>query len=177
MHDGRDPEVIGHFSSSGEANLARNRLRDAGIAAELADDITADLNWDLVVAINNVKLIVPAEQLDEARAVLADKVTIAEVEYAARQTIENPDADDSPDELVNIRESNVKRAYFGAIAGLAFWPLQFYIFWILVKIYVSNEPLGSRDRRRAWIALEFNLPMVLIQCVLLRLLLGELLTE
>ena len=40
MPDGRDPVVIGHFPSSGEANLARNYLRDASIHAEIADDIT-----------------------------------------------------------------------------------------------------------------------------------------
>lgn len=177
MSDGRDPVVIGHFPSSGEANLARNRLREAGIAAELTDDITADMSWNLTVAIGNVKLLVPEEQADQARAILDDKVTNAEIEYAARQTIVSPDTEDTPEAQINGREANAQRAYLGAIICLLFLPLQFYIFWVLVKLYVSNDPLSPRFRRCAWVALAINLPTILMQCVVLRLLLRAFVDE
>jgi hypothetical protein len=172
MGDSHDPVVIGHLPTSGEANLARNRLRDAGIPAEIADDITVDMDWGLNLAIGMVKVLVPGDCADEARAVIADKVSDVELEYSADKTCDQPEPDEPLDQPPNEREANAERAYRGAFLGVLFWPFQFYILWVLIKIFVADACMRPRYRRQALVAFAFSLPFIVIQLLIAHLFFG-----
>jgi hypothetical protein len=73
----------------------------------------------------------------------------------------------------NDRKNNADRADRGAVVGLLFLPLQLYVFYLLLKIFTSREPLGDRGRRRALIAAVINLPLMIALCFLFRAMLSS----
>jgi hypothetical protein len=81
---------------------------------------------------------------------------------------EYEDEEDERELILNDREKNADRACRGAVVGLLFLPLQLYIFYLLLKIFVSREPLGDRGRRKVLIAAVINLPLMIGLCFLLR---------
>src|SRR5262249_53481944 len=142
----------------------------------LEGETTTGMAWHLTNAIGGVKLLVMAHDAKRALAVLEE----ADGELGEDDWIENEDVDaDEPDldnqwqtehdddtederevepeaddheEQLTRREENADRAFRGAIVGLLFWPLQFYVLWVLVKIFISDERLQSDKRKRAIIA-------------------------
>ena len=153
--------TLATFGSPVEANLARNRLEAAGIQAFLADEETVGMAWHLTNAIGGVRLQVANRDAEEALAILAETnasgLLVPEQTEAAspqrsdaEQLLELGGGDlDEPEPVPTSREQNAERAFRGAVFGLLVLPLQLYVFWLLLKVFVSDARLGPAQRHRA----------------------------
>ena len=160
--------TVATFDSPIDANLAKNRLEAAGIRAFLADEETVAMTWQFANAVGAIKLQVAARDFNRALDLLAERSPGAgpPAEAAAGLAAEDPDVEqglvagtaeeDEPEPARSAREENAYRAWRGAVFGLLFWPLQLYVFWLLLKVYVSDEPLRPEHRWRAWVAAAIN---------------------
>jgi hypothetical protein len=158
--------TIATFGDGVEANLARNYLERAGIPAFLADELTMSVAWHLGVAIGGVKLQVADEIETEARQALAERPAV--VADAAADALEetaaapvNGAAPDEAEIVLTLRERNAERAWRGMVVCLFFFPLQLYIFWLLIKVFLSEERLAPPHRRHAIIAAAINVPITM----------------
>src|SRR5262245_60532836 len=138
--------TIAAFWSPVEADLARNRLEAAGIQAFLANAVTVGMYWHLSNAVGGVRLQVREGDAEEALAVLAEQPAAAEAEES--------------EPVLTSREQNADRAFRGAVLGLLFLPLQLYVFWLLLKVFISDEHLDPGKRRNAIVAAIINLPLM-----------------
>lgn len=171
--------TVATFLSPVEANLAKNELEAAGITAYLMDEETANTAWQLTSAIGGVKLQVAEHAARQAATVLAhqpdsdftdDDSPAADAgpmsEMIATADIPRTLADE-PERVLTAREQLADRAFRGAIFGMVFIPLQLIVFWVLLKVFISNEPLAADKRRKALIALAINLPYMIGFCYFL----------
>jgi hypothetical protein len=181
--------TVARFGDALEASMAKNCLEDAGIGAYLADSETATMAWQLTGALGGVKLQVAGPDLDRARVVLDEQLAaspeeaegLAEEALAATPEVAEEgessltgDLDpDEPELKPTEREEDAERAFRGAIFGLLFLPLQFYVTYLLLLVVTSRETLSGRARRRALIAAAINIPFVLLFCVLGGTILGS----
>jgi hypothetical protein len=55
-----------------------------------------------------------------------------------------------------------------AVFGYVIWPFHVYAWFLLVRIFTSDESLAPRFRRRGWLAFWLTLPIFVISLVLLR---------
>ena len=179
--------TIATFWSPVEANLARNNLDAAGIRAILVGEETVGMAWHLTNAIGGVKVQVREADADRALVVL-DEISPVHAEPLSTE----PDAagydPDIPDEAaddegdledpgepqenrqwedvsereLNQREKDAEKALRVAMLGLLLLPLQLYVFWLLGRVYLSEEPLASDKRWAAFIAGAINFPFVLL---------------
>jgi hypothetical protein len=174
--------TVGTYPTSLEAQLAKNRLQAAGIPAILLDGEVADMAWYLTNAVGGVKLQVQPGAAEQARAVLARVHSGEENAPSGEQTADEgmemgllPGGEvpeDEEEESQTGRERDAERAWRGAVLGLLFFPFQLYVFWLLLKVFVSNDPLGPRFRRLAWGAALLNLPFIIGFCLILRFILA-----
>jgi len=89
------------------------------------------------------------------------------------QPLEPGEADaDEPERVLTNREQNAGRAFRGAVFGLLLLPLQLYVFWLLLQVCVSDEPLAADKRRQAIVAAAISLPLMLGLCLLLKVILS-----
>ena len=58
--------------------------------------------------------------------------------------------------------------------GLLLFPIQVYVFILLIRVFLSNEPLDAHHRRLALWAAAINVPYVLFLALLIRLVILEL---
>jgi hypothetical protein len=177
-----DLVTVTTYAGPVEANLAKNRLEASGVRAFLADQVMLQMFWYLGNAIGWIKLQVAFQDVVAARAALNQHDDIktgpaVEPEEALFETTEFeriPELDDEEHEedeiesIPTVRDRNAERAFRGAILGLLFLPIQLYVFYLLLRIFISNEPLGDRERRKAIIAAFINLPLMICLCVFLR---------
>ncbi len=172
-----DLVTVARYANSAEANLAKNRLENAGVLSFLVDDNATALGWPLAGALMVTRLQVASGNLERARAVLADS-TFAEV----REAEEAPEVPAGPkegeglllpgeegfteeDEEIEFwtqRDRNADRAFQGAVLCLIFLPLELYVFWLLLKVYVSEEELHPAKRWKVVGAWLINLPIVVV---------------
>jgi hypothetical protein len=169
----QDLRTIATFGHPVEANLARNRLEAEGIPAFLLGEDTVAMAWPFTSGEGGIQLQVPADDAGRATACLAEAEasSLSTPSPEAIQTSPRP-PDFTPDEeepVLTTREQNAARAFRGALVFLVFLPLQFYVFYLLLKVYASDERLAPSYRRKAWIAAAVNLPIVLLHCVTVRL--------
>jgi hypothetical protein len=176
--------TIGTFGSAVEANLARNCLQAAGMKAFLADEETVSMAWHLTNALGGIKLQVQDGDAEEALAILAEGTTSDLLASSQAGEALSPPSDveqlpepgvaeaDEPEPVPTSREQNADRALRGAVLGLLLLPLQVYVFWVLVKVFVSDERLGPGKRRNAVVAAIINLPLMFGFCLLLRAILS-----
>jgi Putative prokaryotic signal transducing protein len=160
-----------------QADLARSRLGDEGIPAFIQGGEFASMAWHLTLANQGVKVQVPTEHAERALAILSDTLPAGASQELGDedwpQTDENEasfsdDREAEAEPLHTVREQNADRAFRGAVIGLLFLPLQFYVFWLLLKVFVSDESLSKRSRNRALVATAISLPMTILLCLLLR---------
>ena len=62
--------TVATFWSSGEANLAKNRIEEAGLRVVITDDMTTGMDWLLTNAIGGIKLQVMEHDAEAALAAL-----------------------------------------------------------------------------------------------------------
>ena len=156
----RELVTIASFSDSVQAAFARNILEEAGVQAFLADEAMVSMAWYLAGALAGIKLQVAAEDVQRARAVLAE---------SAGDVQRSPDWIEEEEEEATSREQNAQRALKAAVFGLLFCPLELYAFWLLLKVVFSDERLADKPRRCALLAAVFNLPFMALIVLLLRL--------
>jgi Putative prokaryotic signal transducing protein len=181
--------TLATFGDTVEANLAKNYLEAAGIRAFLADEETVNMDWLLGNAVGRIKLQVGDGDEEAARTLLSEHGHIEapaplgpdEIRYEDsspaglapdRDDSEEDHEDDDYEPAPTARDQNATRAFRGAIFGVLFFPLQFYVFYLLLRVFISDEPLGDRERRKAIVAAIINLPFVIGLCVMLRMMLS-----
>lgn len=168
--------TVGNYWSSVDAHLARNQLEAAGIRAALSDEHTTTLNWNLSNAIRGIKLQVLASDADRADAILNSLdgetqsgpddpeilAAFGEKAESEEETHTDPTPvteEERPEAPWNEREQLADRVYRGAVFGLLLWPLQFWVFVLLIRMFLSDEPLRPEMRRKAVIGACINLVM------------------
>jgi hypothetical protein len=164
-------KTIATYGDSVPAKPARGRLQDAGIRVYLADELAAGMAWHLTNAVGGIKLQFADEDVEKATAVLAGEAgddfednapnqpfadPSIEAEAALDQTLAVEEEEPGP----NRREQIADRALRGAIFSIFVLPLQLYVFWLLLNVFISNEPLRRPHLRHAIVAAVINLPIV-----------------
>lgn len=176
--------TIARFTSLFEATMARNRLEEAGIASFMVGEETGSA-LGLVTGLHTVELQVKEDDAFWATGILerdlepeagqpASEAIQAPGKIVAPGTkpgLRNAEKDDAEDEeeVSRSREDHAARAFRGAILGCFFWPLQLYVFWLLLKVLLSDEELRPAFRNQALIAALINAPFMLGFGYLLRL--------
>jgi hypothetical protein len=180
-----EPVTVAVFDNPVQANLVKNALTDEGIQARLVDEHSVGMNWMLTNAIGGIKLVVRGDDYRDAMKIL-DKWS-AQREAQVGETLAEQDdpaeAEDTEDDEEGVRsdkrqnrraerrhsrdklsqrEQDAQRALFAAVLGLLFCPLELYASWLLLGVWLSGERLDPVYRRKAWVALAFNVPALLI---------------
>jgi hypothetical protein len=180
--------TVATYWSPIEARVAKNRLEAAGVRAFMADELTVEMNWALGNAVHGIKLQVRRDDLELADEALGnedkvppdelDAVAIAAAteEEAAEESVETDATDKAesatPDEAEpesNDRQRLAQRVLRGAILGVLFLPLQVWVFCLLIRLFVSDEPLGQEGRKAALIAAAINLPLMVVLLAIVRM--------
>jgi len=164
-----------------EAGLARGRLEAAGIRSFLADEQMVGTAWHLQNAIGGAKLqvidtdaVAALEVLSEQDAVDEDADGVVNAGPIDRESVaaiidDDADTPDEPAQPLSSREEDADRAYRGAIIGLMFPPLQLYVLWLLLGVYVAkDEPLCASKRRTAICAAAISIPWTIANAIFFR---------
>ena len=164
--------TVAAYDDAVSARQALNHLREAGLPAVVSDESTVAMDWLLSNAIGGIKVqvnpkdVTIARQLieeherqpaavDGAAAPLADEWEEAGVasEAPAAGAEEPPGAADETDfeeePPLTTRERNGLRAFRGALLGILFPPIEFYVLYLVFKVFVSEERLDARYRNLA----------------------------
>lgn len=160
--------TIARYQNVSTANLAKNKLEMAGIASFLADAETINTDWLLSNALGGVKLQVEASDADRAREQLSYEMDHEGLEALDQEAVESADewtephgtTTDEPLAPLSEREELAKRAWRGALLSLLFFPFFLLIGWMVLRIYLSDEPLGQPYRRQAWLAGLISFPFL-----------------
>jgi hypothetical protein len=152
-----------------QAELARSRLEADGIPAFIEGGEFASMAWHLLLANQGIKVQVPTEDAERAAALLKVASQTADHGHADEggpeadaNEAEDDDGGPADEPPPTGREQNADRAFRGAVIGLLFLPLQLYVFWLLLKVFISEEPLSERLRNRAFVAAAINLPLIVV---------------
>jgi hypothetical protein len=164
--------TVATYDDAVSARLALNQLHQAGLAAVLSDESTVAMDWLLSNAIGGIKVQVNPKDVtiarrlieeherqraaaDGAPAPLADEIEEESVgvETPAAGADEVPGAEDEPDleeePPLTTRERDGLRAFRGAMLGILFPPIELYVLYLVIKVFVSQEQLGARYRNMA----------------------------
>lgn len=168
--------TIARFQGLGTATVARNRLTEAGISSFLADAETINTDWLLRNALGGIKLQVPSSEAEQVRELLAyqlddsDQAAMVEEAIDAGDEATEPHGadEDVPAMALTSRKELAQRAWRGSLLSLAFPPVFFLIAWMLLRVYLSNEPLEQPYRQQAWYAALITLPFILLALMTLR---------
>jgi hypothetical protein len=150
------PTTIRTFDNSIQATLVKNHLIDEGIAATLSGENLVATNWALSNAVGGIRLQVPEDDVARAKAIL-EAEPASEIE-----------PDDEAEPTLTKREEDAERAFRGSIIGVVCPPIQLYVFYLLLRVYVSDEELRGRLRSRAKWAAVINIPVMLAMGTVLR---------
>lgn len=174
-----DPfETVATYWDPMEARLAKHRLDAVGIPAFLKGEEVVSMNWLLTNALGGIQLQVAVEDAARAQATLEEIVSADDDVSAVAAGVVDSQAGDAdwqtdpanqPDDEAepppNLREQNADRAWRGAIIGVLLMPMQLYMLYLLLKVFISDEELRDKYRRRAWLAAAINVPIVLFICI------------
>lgn len=158
--------TVATFADPIEASIAKNRLESEGVKTVLSDEATVAMAWHLISALGGIKLQVLERDLEQAAAILEGQTEAVapELDFGPSEHDETEEADltgqvepDEPEPLLTNREQTADRALRGAIVGILFWPAQLYVFWLLLKVLVSNEPMRPEKNWKAVVAGIINL--------------------
>lgn len=157
--------TIATFSTPWEARLAKITLEAAGVDAVLFDENFIGVNPLLTNALGWIKLQVPASEEETALLLLSNSSQELpqddeDVDYEVNDAEAEAPLGDSA--ALNSREQLVRGAFRGALLGLVIHPLQLYVFYLLIRIRISREPLRASLRWRAILTAIINLPIILV---------------
>jgi len=161
--------TVATFGNSVEANLAKHRLETAGIRAFLADADTADVAWQLIGGIKlqipegdeEVALALLERPFEAVSRRAAGRprgkkrkvIKLTAITPAGPRMPSEPaedydedddeagfgeDEDDEEEEVPEI-DKVAERAWRGALLGILFFPLEFYVLGLLLHILFGRD--------------------------------------
>ena len=133
--------VAAAFTSVHEAQFARSVLEAAGIEAMIADEHVVSMDWLYSNAIGGVKVLVPLDRLEEARAVLDSEAMVAPAD--ADDLMEVKPADPfNLQRFVDAQDGIYEQALAEIKAGLK----QSHWMWFIFPQYegLGSSPLSQR---------------------------------
>jgi hypothetical protein len=159
--------TVATFDDTVRAALAKNHLEAAGIVAVLNDELTVATGWALSTAVGGIKLQVAPLHVERAEYLLAELAEArdeegAEVEFATSAETAQELAEERAAQREEQNPSNqlADRAWRAAVIGFLFWPLHFYVWWLLLALAASPEQLSRSRRWKVWAAAVLNLPLL-----------------
>jgi hypothetical protein len=159
-----DLVTLSTFWSEGEAALAKNLLEEYGIQAVLDGENFATMEWQMANATGGIRLHVRQADVEQALAALGAR--LAKSDEAAPPADENEEDEPEPAEedaeaKYTLRERMANRVLRGLIIGLVVFPIQLLVFWMLFRIYLSDEPLRWELRKKALLAAALVVPALI----------------
>jgi hypothetical protein len=138
--------TIANYWDGNEAQLARMHLESFDVRSFIAGEAMSSMFWQYNNAIGGVRLQVAQHDAERARKILSAAIEIEDEHERAAFS------DDPEEDSLNAREQNADRALRGALVGMLLPPLELYVVWLLIKVFVSQQPLRDRQRRHAIVA-------------------------
>ena len=158
--------TVATFDNAVAARLTFNHVREAGLLAVLLDENTVATDWLLSNAIGGIKIQVNSKDVTRARQLIDDHQRQSEATDGEPAPLtdemdgESLDAlalvsgpDDVPSEEdgtdfeeeppISSREQLAMYVRRGAFLGILFPPIEFYVLYLVTKVFVSDEPLGA----------------------------------
>lgn len=145
----------------------------------LSDEATVYMAWHLANAFHGIKLAVQETDAARAREILAEdsgspETTAAEeLEALSQQELGLADPTDAaepdePESPLTLREKRAERAFRGAVIGIWLIPWQLIVFYLLLRVFVSDERLAKAQRSKAFVAAAINIPYMFLFCILIK---------
>lgn len=164
--------TLATFDTVAQAYIAKGELEAVGIRAFVTDEETVGMLWHAAAALGGVKVQVAEEDAERADALLAEYFGSADDgpgdgPTAEEQALALPREggvahDDGPAEPAEptapaaaggpppgYREECARRLFFVAWLGLAFPPLIFYAFYLMLNAVLGAGDLSPRGRLNA----------------------------
>lgn len=160
---------VGQFNTPELAHVARFELESEGIQSFLDNEWVASMDWSLTNAVGGVKLLVSSLDAKNASEILNSRSRFQWEERESDIDCDESEGNETRSIDTNDREENALRAFRGAILGLLFLPVQFYICYLLLfKVLGSDLPLSAKRKQQVIIAAIINIPSMLILLLFLR---------
>lgn len=134
--------VAAAFTSVHDAAFARSALEAAGIEAMIADEHVISMDWFYSNAIGGVKVLVPRDRLEEARAVLDSEAMVATADADDVTEAERPADIFNLQRFVDAQDGVYEQALAEIKAGLK----QSHWMWFIFPQYqgLGSSPLSQR---------------------------------
>jgi hypothetical protein len=171
----RELVTVASFANGFEANLAKGLLESNGVQAFLDNENTLNWSWPLAVAVGGVKLQVADDDAYLAKEILDSVRRNGASTVESDETCDGSQSHDSAliqdgmdeslldeDLPLTKREQDADRAFRGAFLGVFFFPIQFYVLWLVIKIIDSEDRLSPAKRTRVIVAAALGLPCLLV---------------
>jgi hypothetical protein len=166
--------TVATFDDTIRAALAKNHLEAAGIAAVLSDELTVGTDWALSTAVGGIKLQVAPLYVERAEYLLSDLASLRaepgdEVEFTTSAEDARALAEERAEqrEEENLSNQLAERVWRAAVAGLIFWPLHLYVWWLMLELAASPERVSPGRRWKVAMAAVLNLPLLAVVALLL----------
>jgi len=136
--------TVARFNTAVEAHILAGRLESEGIHTTITDAETVTMAWHLSQAVGGIKVQVSPDDVERARAIIAENMASREIE---------PDDEDEGD----LRRQVARRALLAAFFGVAIPPLQVYSLWLVGRLLSSHFGPIQGVRWRIILALVLDL--------------------
>ena len=147
--------TVATFTSSPEANLAKQRLEAEGVRCLLLNESTVNVAWHLSVAVGWIQLQVAQENVDLAKSILVSELDYQPVsDFGMEQ-----DDDDDDIEMLSWADKTADRAFNTSVISLifVFLPMQVYSLWLLCSLLISGQKISPNRRIKVIVALVLDL--------------------
>ena len=173
MHE--DLVTVATFSNPAQAELAQQRLEQAGIPAHLKGAAATGAFVGLGGSFSTIKLQVREEDLERARELLASPPPHARpaLSEAPAGTEDQADDDSEPEPDPDSTEALAARAWRAAIFGMILCPptLHVYSLWLIARIAARSDDLSQEGTLKMYAALFVDGVIVVAAALILRALL------
>ena len=174
--------TIANFRDAITANLAKQTLEAEGIPALLADEITVNSAWHLTVGLRWIKLQVPEPEAEFSISILVNTgfldrlVPDCSTDRTPNNTFASEDEEAFPDTQMSAEGDRVvrlsradrtaNRMFQVAVLGLIFFPLQFYVLWLSIRLLVSGRRVSPSQYWKLFISTIVSLATVAFLVIL-----------
>lgn len=170
----QDLVCVGRFSTPELAHVARLSLEAEGVLAFLDNEWVSSMNWALTDAVGGVKLLVGSRDASIATEILSAQSRFRWEEQEDEHLNREVQRSETQSKAKNEREEDALRAFRGALLGLLFLPVQFYVFYlILFKVFGSDLPLSPNRKYQLIVAVLINIPSVIVMLLFVRSLISN----